>query len=101
MDIIEQYLKRSGMLIDYSASNNIKYSEVVICRQDPPWISFLLQKLTLDLSTIVSCLSGPKRPHDRVPAKDIHKEFRDGLTQKVSFKSFGLDASAANKEVTI
>ena len=44
-------------------------------------ISF--QIIELDLSTVVPSLSGPKRPHDRVPLVDMKKDFQECLTNKV------------------
>lgn len=40
--------------------------------------------ITLDLSTIVTSVSGPKRPHDRVAVKDMQIDFRACLTNKVN-----------------
>lgn len=39
--------------------------------------------VTLDLGTIVSSVSGPKRPHDRVSIIDMKADFRKCLTNKV------------------
>ncbi|KAI6240172.1 hypothetical protein M3Y99_00504600 [Aphelenchoides fujianensis] len=55
--------------------------------------------IELDLSTVVPSMSGPKRPHDRVVLADLHQEFRRGLTEKISFKGFGLKAEEADKSV--
>jgi len=38
----------------------------------------------LDLSTVVSSVSGPKRPHDRVSVSDMQIDFRNCLVNKVS-----------------
>lgn len=43
------------------------------------------QVITLDLSTIVTSVSGPKRPHDRVSVSEMHTDFRQCLTNKVRF----------------
>lgn len=48
-------------------------------KQDPVFS----QVVTLDLSTVVSCVSGPKRPHDKVAVTDMKKDFTDCLTNKV------------------
>ena len=42
--------------------------------------------VTLDLGTVVSSVSGPKRPHDRVSVVDMKKDFNACLTNKVSKK---------------
>ena len=46
--------------------------------------------LTLDLSTVVPCLAGPKRPMDRVELKILKNEFLENLTKPISNKSYGL-----------
>lgn len=40
--------------------------------------------MELDLGTIVTSVSGPKRPHDRVAVSDMQTDFRACLTNKVS-----------------
>jgi aconitate hydratase len=50
--------------------------------------------ITLDLSTVVSSLSGPKRPHDRIDVKEMKQEFNFCLTNKVRLKH--LQAHATN-----
>lgn len=50
---------------------------------------------------MVPCLSGPKRPHDQVPLREVHNEFKTGLTGPVSFKAYGLKPEVANKNVDI
>lgn len=42
--------------------------------------------VTLDLSTVVTSVSGPKRPHDRVSVSDMQNDFRLCLTNKVSYE---------------
>ncbi|XP_022830383.1 cytoplasmic aconitate hydratase-like [Spodoptera litura] len=44
----------------------------------------------LDLSTVVTSVSGPKRPQDRVSVSVMKKDFQDCLTNKVGFKGYGL-----------
>ncbi|GIY22591.1 cytoplasmic aconitate hydratase [Caerostris darwini] len=49
------------------------------------------ETVTLDLGDVVSSVSGPKRPHDRVPVQEMKKDFQNCLVNKVGFKGFGLD----------
>lgn len=73
--IIEHYLQSVKLLRDYSnESQDPIYSEIV----------------TLDLATVVSSVSGPKRPHDRVSITDMPTDFQQCLSNKVGFKGFGL-----------
>ncbi|XP_043266056.1 cytoplasmic aconitate hydratase-like [Colletes gigas] len=72
---IEKYLTTVRMLRNYDDEN-----------QDP----IFSEIFTLDLATVVSSVSGPKRPHDRVSVVDMKTDFRNCLTNKVGFKGFGL-----------
>ncbi|XP_012287707.1 cytoplasmic aconitate hydratase isoform X2 [Orussus abietinus] len=80
---IEKYLKAVKMFRNYrDDSQNPVFSEVV----------------TLDLATVVSSVSGPKRPHDRVPVSDMKNDFKSCLSSKVGFKGFGLSPSKLDTE---
>lgn len=68
IDKIKKYLESVRMLRNYNdPSQDPIFSEVV----------------TLDLSTVVSSVSGPKRPHDRVSVSDMQIDFRNCLVNKV------------------
>ncbi|XP_043267575.1 cytoplasmic aconitate hydratase-like isoform X2 [Venturia canescens] len=82
---IEKYLEAVKMLRDY---NNPA--------QDP----IFSETVTLDLSTVVSSVSGPKRPHDRVSVTDMKTDFNNCLTNKVGFKGFGLSSEKLKAEGT-
>jgi aconitate hydratase len=73
----EAYLRAQGMFIDHENPT-----------ADPTYTTIL----ELDLGTLVACISGPKRPHDRVALTAMKNDFVSGLTAPVSFKGFGLDA---------
>lgn len=75
IDKIEKYLKNVRMLRNYDDPN-----------QDP----IFSEVVTLDLNTVVSSVSGPKRPHDRVSVSDMQIDFRNCLVNKVGFKGYGL-----------
>lgn len=85
IDSIEAYLRAVNMLRDFSNSS-----------QDPVFT----QTVTLDLNTVVSCVSGPKRPHDKVAVADMKVDFLQSLTNKVGFKGFGLSPSVLDKKVS-
>ncbi|CAD7937486.1 unnamed protein product [Amoebophrya sp. A25] len=75
IQMIEQYLRAQGMFRTYGPEeDSIVYTTV----------------MELDLSTVVPCLSGPKRPHDRVALTDMPSDFSKCLTNAVGFKGFGL-----------
>ena len=48
--------------------------------QDPQYSKVI----TLDLKSVVTSVSGPKRPHDRVSVSDMHQDFKACLTNKVT-----------------
>lgn len=70
---IKLYLEAQGLLRTYDDASDslIQYSGDI---------------MKLDLSTVVSCISGPKRPHDRVALSDVKQDFRKCLENKIGFK---------------
>nr|XP_026486528.1 cytoplasmic aconitate hydratase-like [Vanessa tameamea] len=76
--IIEAYLKATKQFRDYSNS-----------AQDPVFS----EVVELDLSTVVTSVSGPKRPQDRVSVSVMKKDFNECLSNKVGFKGYGLSPS--------
>jgi aconitate hydratase len=64
--LVEAYAKEQGLWHD--PSTPARYSE----------------ELTLDLSTVVPSIAGPKRPQDRVALADAKTAFRDALGSYVS-----------------
>ena len=68
---IEAYLKAQGLFRDYTNAS-----------QDPVFTDVL----ELDLSTIIPCLSGPKRPHDYVALSNMKADFAACLTNPVGHK---------------
>jgi len=57
--------------------------------------------LELDLSTVVPCVSGPKRPQDRVAVSDLKKDWNAGLSAPISFKGFGLSEEELKTSVKL
>jgi len=81
---IHEYLKASSMFRNYNdASTDPQYSKIY----------------ELDLSTVVSSLSGPKRPHDRVSVTDMKNDFLQCLTNPVGFKGFNIPSDQLSKTV--
>lgn len=68
--LIEEYLKNTGQLRDYLTNAN------------EPVFS---QTVSLDLGTVVSSVSGPKRPNDRVSVTEMKEDFAACLSNKVCF----------------
>jgi len=57
------------------------------------------QVVELDLSTVTSSVSGPKRPHDRVSVSDMKRDFTECLSNKVGFKGYGLTPEKINTSI--
>ncbi|XP_022100488.1 cytoplasmic aconitate hydratase-like isoform X2 [Acanthaster planci] len=72
---IEAYCKANHMFRDYTNPD-----------QDPVFS----EVVELDLSTVRSCLSGPKRPHDRILVTEMTTDFQSCLDTKAGFKGFGI-----------
>ncbi|XP_060517450.1 cytoplasmic aconitate hydratase-like [Cylas formicarius] len=72
--LIEGYLLATKQMRNYASEENPIFS----------------QTFGLDLSTVVSSVSGPKRPNDRVSVSDMKNDFISCLTNKIGFKGFGL-----------
>jgi aconitate hydratase len=55
--------------------------------------------MCLDLSTVVPCVSGPKRPHDRVTVADLKNDFAACMAAPMGFKGFAVPEEERKKEV--
>ncbi|XAR67446.1 Aconitate hydratase [Bertholletia excelsa] len=80
--MIEAYLRANKMFVDYSQP-----------QQERIYSSYL----ELDLSSVEPCVSGPKRPHDRVSLKDMKADWHSCLDNKVGFKGFGVPKEEQGK----
>jgi len=76
LQLVEAYAKEQGLWHDPRTREN-RYSE----------------ELTLDLSTVVPSIAGPKRPQDRITLADAKTAFRDALPDYVP--EAGLDNGLA------
>ncbi|XP_065063994.1 cytoplasmic aconitate hydratase-like isoform X2 [Rhopilema esculentum] len=86
LELIEAYLKRNKLFRDY---NNPE--------QDP----IFSQIVELDLATVVSSCSGPKRPHDRVAVSEMKTDFEYCLSNKIGFKGYGLKPEKISATVSL
>lgn len=86
VQLIEEYLRTNSLLKNY------------ITDKDPEFSGEILE---LDLSTIENSVAGPKRPQDRVPVRDMPKDFSFALTNKVGFKGYGLKPAEAEKKIEL
>jgi aconitate hydratase len=81
------YLQAQGLFRDYTNS-----------QQDPVYSNVL----ELDLSTIIPCVAGPKRPHDYVPLSQMKYDFIKCLENPapLDFKGFGVAPADRNKVIS-
>jgi len=74
--LVETYLKEQG-LFRTPQTSDFQFSD----------------SLELDISTVVPCMAGPKRPQDRVPLGEAPASFSKFLAETVAAKS-GMDVAA-------
>ncbi|KAL6843368.1 hypothetical protein ACP4OV_027081 [Aristida adscensionis] len=84
VSMIEAYLRANKMFVDYS---------------EPQTERVYSSYLELDLAEVEPCISGPKRPHDRVPLKDMKSDWHACLDNKVGFKGFAVPKEQQDKVV--
>ncbi|CAL1394657.1 unnamed protein product [Linum trigynum] len=68
VSMIESYLRANKMFVDYT-----------------------------ELEEVEPCVSGPKRPHDRVPLKEMKYDWHSCLDTRVGFKGFAVPKEAQSK----
>nr|AJO69941.1 IRP1A [Lepeophtheirus salmonis] len=83
---IQEYLHLTNLLRDYEdKSTDPTFSQIVV----------------LDLGTVVTSCSGPKRPQDRVAVTDMKNDFLQCLSNKIGFKGFAIPDNKKNITVPI
>ncbi|KRX08261.1 Aconitase/3-isopropylmalate dehydratase, swivel [Pseudocohnilembus persalinus] len=95
-----EYLRLTGRE-EHKINTIEKYvKEQQLWRNSNDQINFTGESLELNLNTVQPCISGPKRPHDRVSLTEQAAEFKQNLTNKVGFKGYGLDQSKTTTKGT-
>lgn len=84
VSMIESYLRANKMFVDYS---------------EPQVERVYSSYLELNLEDVEPCVSGPKRPHDRVPLKEMKVDWQACLNNKVGFKGFAVPQESQKKIV--
>ncbi|XP_062106113.1 aconitate hydratase, cytoplasmic [Humulus lupulus] len=80
--MVEAYLRANNLFVDYNEP-----------QQDRVYSSYL----QLDLADVEPCISGPKRPHDRVTLKEMKADWHACLDNKVGFKGFAVPKETQDK----
>ncbi len=70
-------------------------------RTDSTPVPSFTRTVELDLSTVVPCLAGPKRPQDRIALSQMKQSFNNSLRAPVGPQGFALDDAALKKSVKI
>lgn len=55
--------------------------------------------LELNLQDVEPCVSGPKRPHDRIPLQEMKADWKSCLNNRVGFKGFAIPKESQTKVV--
>jgi len=84
VSMIEAYLRANNMFVDYN---------------EPQAERVYSSYLELDLTSVEPCVSGPKRPHDRVPVKEMKADWHACLDNKIGFKGFAVPKELQDKVV--
>ncbi|KAG5481659.1 hypothetical protein CUR178_07012 [Leishmania enriettii] len=92
------YLKNTNRSAEHVARIENYVKAVGLFRTGDEEIEYT-QHLELDLSTVVPCVAGPKRPHDNVPLTDLPKDFKACMSTKSGFKGFGIPEAEHKKKV--
>ncbi|CAI5526547.1 unnamed protein product [Closterium sp. Naga37s-1] len=86
---IETYMRANNLFMDHATAGEAeakrKYSSY----------------LELDLATVEPCVSGPKRPHDRVTLKTMKSDWHACLDNPVGFKGFAIPKAQQDKAVKV
>ncbi|KAG7970028.1 hypothetical protein I3843_07G061700 [Carya illinoinensis] len=82
--MIESYLRANNMFVDYT---------------EPQVERVYSSSLELNLEDVEPCISGPKRPHDRVPLREMKADWFACLDNRVGFKGFAVPKESQNKAV--
>ena len=83
--LTKKYAKEQGMWESHTKKNTTIYTS----------------KIKLDLSSIVPCLSGPKRPQDKIELPNVAKSFDDSLKVDFQTASKSKISKVKNKKFTI
>ena len=82
--LVERYMKEQGLF-----------------RTDAAPTPEFTTRLSLDLSTVVPSLAGPKRPQDRVPLAAVKQTFAESLTAPTAKRGFALEGAALARTGTV
>lgn len=83
IQVTEAYARANHLF--YNPGGDVRYSQVV----------------TIDLSSIVPAISGPKRPQDLIALTNTQKAFQEAVVAEAGVRGFGLDESELAKKAQV
>jgi aconitate hydratase len=95
------YLRRTGRTAAEVQLVERYAKEQQLFRTDDAPAPVYTKTLSLDLSTVVPSLAGPKRPQDRVPLADMKQSFRKSLVAPIAERGYALDEAARARMGTV
>lgn len=84
IEVVRSYLKNNKMFYEYSHEEPV-YTEVI----------------ELDLSTVETALSGPKRPQDLIPLGQMKESYLSSVTAPLGNQGHGMTETEFDKQVRI
>ena len=81
-DVLKAYLLEQG-LFGIPKCGEIDYSRII----------------TIDLTTVVPCIAGPRRPQDRIPLTAVKQTFRALLATSASKGGYGVNPDSKRRQV--
>eukprot|EP00667_Euglena_gracilis_P001950 EG_transcript_1951 len=99
-ELAAQYLLQTGRAPEAVAlgTEYLKQQQLWADYDHPPEFSEVVE---LDLSTVVPCVAGPKRPHDLVPLGDMKRDWKTCMESPQGFKGFGVAPEARQKSANV
>ncbi|KAJ6303395.1 hypothetical protein OIU77_017298 [Salix suchowensis] len=82
VSLIKSYLRANRMFVDYS---------------EPQIERVYSSCLALNLEDVEPCISGPKRPHDQVPLREMKADWHACLVNRVGLKGFTIPKESQGK----
>ncbi|KAA3453308.1 Aconitate hydratase, cytoplasmic [Gossypium australe] len=97
VEMIESYLRANKIFVDHNEARTFLpfsfYLSFTLPQQERVYTSYL----ELNLAEVEPCISGPKRPHDRVPLREMKSDWNSCLNNKAGFKGFAVPKEAQDK----
>ena len=96
-----EYLRRTGRSASEIQLVERYTKEQGLFRTENDPVPTFTKTLSLDLSSVVPSLAGPKRPQDRVPLSDMKTQFQKSLRAPLNARGFALDEGALQRTAVV